>query len=85
MGVRLKINDISDEEFSVLLNNVYETLKYFTGHTYIGQHKKKDIQKAYQTFLKRCMISFLFAENLVILCLSLLRAKYYIGVCYIDI
>lgn len=59
VGVRLKTNDISNEEFSVLLNNVYETLKYWTGHTYIGQHKKKDIQKAYQTFFE-ALYDFLF-------------------------
>lgn len=59
VGVRLKTNDISNEEFSVLLNNVYETLKYWTGHTYIGQRKKKDIQKAYQTFFE-ALYDFLF-------------------------
>ncbi len=59
VGVRLKTNDISNEEFSVLLNNVYETLKYWTGHTYIGQHKKNDIQKAYQTFFE-ALYDFLF-------------------------
>ncbi|RHU92855.1 hypothetical protein DXC11_07600 [Firmicutes bacterium OM08-11AC] len=59
VGVRLKTNDISNEDFSVFLNNVYETLKYWTGHTYIGQEKDKALQKAYQTFFE-ALYKFLF-------------------------
>ncbi len=59
IGVRLKTNDISDEDFSVFLNNVYEILKYWTGHTYIGQKKDKALQKAYQTFFE-ALYDFLF-------------------------
>lgn len=59
VGVRLKSNDISNEEFSVFMNNVYETLEYWAGHTYIGQQKKKDIQKAYQAFFE-ALYDFLF-------------------------
>lgn len=59
VGERLKINDISNDEFSVFLDNIYKTLRYWTGHTYIGQQKKKDIQKAYQTFFE-ALYDFLF-------------------------
>lgn len=59
VGVRLKTNDISNEDFSVFLNNVYETLNYWTGHTYIGQKKDKTLQKAYQTFFET-LYDFLF-------------------------
>lgn len=59
VGVRLKTNDISNEDFSVFLDNVYETLKYWTGHTYIGQKKDKALQKAYQTFFE-ALYKFLF-------------------------
>ena len=85
VGVRLKTNDISNEDFSVFLDNVYETLKYWTGHTYIGQEKDKALQKAYQTFFEALYKFLLFAENLVILCLSLFRTKFCIVVRYIDI
>ena len=59
VGVRLKTNDISNEDFSVFLNNVYETLNYWTSHTYIGQKKDKTLQKAYQTFFET-LYDFLF-------------------------
>ena len=59
VGVRLKTNDIFNEDFSVFLDNVYETLKYWTGHTYIGQEKDKALQKAYQTFFE-ALYKFLF-------------------------
>ncbi len=59
VGVRLKTNDISNEDFSLFLDNVYETLKYWTGHTYIGQKKDKALQKAYQTFFE-ALYDFLF-------------------------
>ena len=59
VGVRLKTNNISNEDLSVFLDNVYETLKYWTGHTYIGQKKDKALQKAYQTFFE-ALYEFLF-------------------------
>lgn len=59
VGARLKTNDISNEDFSAFLDNVYETLKYWTGHTYIGQKKDKALQKAYQTFFE-ALYKFLF-------------------------
>lgn len=59
VGVRLKTNNISNEDFSVFLDNVYETLKYWTGRTYIGQKKDKALQKAYQTFFE-ALYEFLF-------------------------
>lgn len=59
VGVRLKTNNISNEDLSVFLDNVYETLKYWTGNTYIGQKKDKALQKAYQTFFE-ALYEFLF-------------------------
>lgn len=59
VGVRMKTNDISNEDFSVFLNNIYETLMYWTGHTYIGHQKKKNVQNAYQAFFE-ALYDFLF-------------------------
>lgn len=64
VGVRLKTNDISNEDFSVFLDNVYETLKYWTGHTYIGQKKDKALQKAYQTFFEALYESLFICREL---------------------
>lgn len=50
VGVRLKTNNISNEDFSVFLDNVYETLKYWTGHTYIGRKRIKLFRKHIKLF-----------------------------------
>lgn len=46
----LKVNTISYNDFEQLFNNVFDTLCYWTGNTYIGQEKDKTILKAFQSF-----------------------------------
>lgn len=59
VGGKLKTNDISNADFLLFLDNIYKTLKYWTGHTYIGHKKDKALQKAYQTFFE-ALYDFLF-------------------------
>lgn len=49
---KLKTNDISNDDFEVFLDNIWKTLCYWTGKTYIGINKDKSIQRAFQSFFE---------------------------------
>lgn len=59
VGERLEKHSISYEEFELFSNNIYQTLNFWTGHTYVGKKKQKALQKAFQAFFE-ALYSFLF-------------------------
>ena len=59
VGNKLKTNHVSNNDFQLFLDNVYQTLNYWTGNTYIGRKKDKSVQKAFQTFFE-ALYDFLF-------------------------
>lgn len=62
---KLPTNDImyGDDDFKIFYNNVYQTLNYWTGHTYVGHKKSKSIQKAFQTFFEALYDFLLFCQR----------------------
>lgn len=85
VGNKLKTNNISNNDFQLFLDNVYQTLNYWTGNIYIGLKKDKAVQKAFQTFFEALYDFLLFVETLIILCFGQLPIKFCIVVLYIDI
>lgn len=61
---KLKTNDISNVDFEVFLDNVWETLCYWTGKTYVGINKDKSIQKAFQSFFEELYCFLLSCREL---------------------
>lgn len=50
---KLETNGILKSDFEVFLDNVWETLSYWTGKTYVGIKKEKSLQKAFQGFFEQ--------------------------------
>ena len=55
---KIKTKDITNVEFEIFWDNLGKTLNQWTGHTYVGEEKKKHLQKAFQTFFV-ALLSFL--------------------------
>ena len=62
---KLPTNDIiyGDDNFNIFRDNVYQTLDYWTGHTYIGHKKCKLIRKAFQVFFEALYDFLLFCQR----------------------
>jgi hypothetical protein len=62
---KLPTNDIMhyDYDFKIFYDNVYATLSYWTGHTYVGHKKSKTIQKAFQAFFTSLYDFLLFCQR----------------------
>lgn len=62
---KLRTNDIliGDSEYTVFDKNISETLKYWTGQTYIGQRKDKRIENAFQRFFETLYNYLIFCRD----------------------
>lgn len=62
---KLPTNDImyGDDDFKIFYHNVFQTLNYWTGHTYVGNKKGKSIQKAFQAFFEALYDFLLFCQR----------------------
>ena len=62
---KLPTNDImyNDDDFKIFIENVCQTLNYWTGHTYVGRKKGKSIQKAFQVFFEALYDFLLFCQR----------------------
>ena len=55
---KLKTHDeISEKDQNTFNNNLYETLNYWTGRTYVGIKKPKSIENAFQNFFENLIDS----------------------------
>lgn len=54
---------LGDKEYLVFDNNIIETLKYWTGQTYIGQRKEKHLEKAFQRFFEALYEYLIFCRD----------------------
>lgn len=52
---KVKSNHITWDEYSLLIDNLSNILKFWTGHTYIGQEKNSRYKKAFQMFFNELM------------------------------
>lgn len=55
---KMKTKDITKEEFEIFLDNLCKTLNQWTGHTYVGKEKEKQLQKAFHGFFA-ALLNFL--------------------------
>lgn len=62
---KLRTNDIlvGYRDYNIFENNIIETLKYWTGHTYIGQRKEKHLENAFQRFFEALYKYLIFCRD----------------------
>lgn len=64
IGKRLKINDVTYDAFQTLYRNICVTLNFWTGHTYVGQRKQSQVQKAFQLLFEALYAFLLICRDL---------------------
>lgn len=55
--------NITDDKLNTLFSNIINALAYWTGNTYVGQPKEKELEKVYQTFFKLLLELLIFIKD----------------------